>query len=252
VLAPGKAMTSGLMNDKYLDPYIDQAWNAYTSRTLTIEPFEDNRAVKFFGRSSGNVMNFTDTSGAFVGAVNKPSTADVWNCNGNLEAPNDNRGLITRTLCAALNRGTLGASDLEPVYDANKFYKNNPTNHFSRIVHENMVDKKAYGFPFDDVGHFESLVKDHDPVAASITLTPFGPGGAPNPGQPNPGQPNPGQPNPGPTNPGPTGGTWAPNVTYSVGQIVTHNGRRYQCRQSHTALPGWEPPVVLALWKPVP
>jgi hypothetical protein len=36
-----------------------------------------------------------------------------------------------------------------------------------------MVDGKAYGFAFDDVGHFESLVHDGNPSSARITLTPF-------------------------------------------------------------------------------
>ncbi|MFF5295595.1 carbohydrate-binding protein [Paractinoplanes globisporus] len=51
------------------------------------------------------------------------------------------------------------------------------------------------------------------------------------------------------TAPGTT--TWAPYTAYTVGQIVTYNGKRYQCRQSHTSLPGWEPPNVLALWLPL-
>ena len=51
------------------------------------------------------------------------------------------------------------------------------------------------------------------------------------------------------TAPGTT--TWAVNTPYTVGQIVTYNGKRYQCRQSHTSLPGWEPPNVLALWLPL-
>jgi chitinase len=40
-------------------------------------------------------------------------------------------------------------------------------------------------------------------------------------------------------------------VAYTVGQIVTYNGARYQCRQAHTSIPGWEPPNVLALWLPI-
>jgi chitinase len=51
------------------------------------------------------------------------------------------------------------------------------------------------------------------------------------------------------TAPGTT--TWAPYTAYTAGQIVTYNGKRYQCRQSHTSLPGWEPPNVLALWLPL-
>jgi chitinase len=49
----------------------------------------------------------------------------------------------------------------------------------------------------------------------------------------------------------PSGTAWAPYTAYTVGQVVTYNGSRYQCRQSHTSLPGWEPPNVLALWLPL-
>jgi len=42
--------------------------------------------------------------------------------------------------------------------------------------------------------------------------------------------------------------TWAPNVAYATGAQVTYNGILYECRQSHTSLPGWEPPNVPALW----
>lgn len=43
-------------------------------------------------------------------------------------------------------------------------------------------------------------------------------------------------------------GEWAPYVAYSVGDIASYAGKAYDCRQSHTSLPGWEPPNVLALW----
>jgi hypothetical protein len=59
------------------------------------------------------------------------------------------------------------------------------------------------------------------------------------------------QPTTPPTQPPAGGTTWAAYTAYTVGQIVTFNGVRYQCRQAHTALPGWEPPNVLALWLPV-
>src|SRR5262245_34639858 len=41
---------------------------------------------------------------------------------------------------------------------------------------------------------------------------------------------------------------WAPNTSYAVGARVTYQGSTYQCRQSHTSLPGWEPPNTPALW----
>ena len=44
-------------------------------------------------------------------------------------------------------------------------------------------------------------------------------------------------------------GTWTPNRAYTTGTQVTYNGVTYQCRQSHTSQPGWEPPNVPALWQ---
>ncbi|MCG5218180.1 glycosyl hydrolase family 18 protein [Streptosporangium sp. KLBMP 9127] len=42
---------------------------------------------------------------------------------------------------------------------------------------------------------------------------------------------------------------WAPWTAYATGARVSYNGVEYECRQSHTSQPGWEPPNVAALWK---
>ena len=44
---------------------------------------------------------------------------------------------------------------------------------------------------------------------------------------------------------------WAVGVSYKVGDVVTYQGSRYECRQAHTAQIGWQPPNVLALWLPL-
>jgi hypothetical protein len=274
VLAPGKAADAGLFNANYLDSYINSAWNAYTTKTVTVIPREVEPNRKFVGRTNGNVMTFTDSSGAQVATVNKPTTSNVWGCDGVFNAPNVFPFIeseIKRTICTALVRGTLGTSTVEPVYTASSFYKNATPNIYSKVIHENMVDGKAYGFAYDDVGHFESLVNDGDPRAIGIILNPFGAGGTQppvtNPPVTNPPVTNPPVTNPPVTNPPvtkppvtnppattapPVGGTtWAAYTSYTVGQIVTYNGARFQCRQSHVAYPGWEPPNVLALWLPV-
>ncbi|WDZ82606.1 beta-1,3-glucanase family protein [Micromonospora cathayae] len=178
VLAPGKAADAGLFSRTYLDPYIASAWNAYTTRTLTVVPFTDRPDVRYLGRTSGTVMTFTDTAGRQVASFNRPSSADVWGCDGALHAPNDQVvGPIARTLCAALHRSTLGTLDVQPSGGPADFYRGDITNHYSRIVHQNMVDGKAYGFAFDDVLAQESLVHHGDPRGAGIVLTPFGAGG---------------------------------------------------------------------------
>ncbi|MEV0195466.1 lytic polysaccharide monooxygenase [Nonomuraea sp. NPDC050691] len=55
-----------------------------------------------------------------------------------------------------------------------------------------------------------------------------------------------------PKTPTPTaqpGGTWKAGTAYRSGDKVTYGGQSYQCLQGHTALAGWEPPNVPALWK---
>jgi hypothetical protein len=174
VLAPGKAADAGLMSATYLDSYITSAWNAYTSKNLTVVPFGDRPEVKYTGRTAGNVMNFTDTSGRTVASFTKPSTANVWGCDGALGAPNDQVvGPIARTLCAALWRTTLGRIDTQPGGTAADFYTGGPANPYAKAIHANMADGKAYAFAFDDVQNQESLVHDGDPRAAGITLTAF-------------------------------------------------------------------------------
>ncbi|MFC6554422.1 carbohydrate-binding protein, partial [Nonomuraea cavernae] len=45
------------------------------------------------------------------------------------------------------------------------------------------------------------------------------------------------------------GGTWKAGTAYAVGSQVTYAGLTYRCIQAHTALTGWEPPNVPALWQ---
>jgi hypothetical protein len=49
----------------------------------------------------------------------------------------------------------------------------------------------------------------------------------------------------------PVAGEWAPWTAYTIGERVTYQGVEYECRQSHTSQPGWQPPAVLALWLPL-
>ncbi|WP_082843701.1 carbohydrate-binding protein [Nocardia salmonicida] len=43
---------------------------------------------------------------------------------------------------------------------------------------------------------------------------------------------------------------WQLNAIYNVGDVVTYDGAKYQCRQAHTAYaPNWTPPNTPALWQ---
>ena len=181
VLSPGHATTAGLLDPNYLAAYIDTAWAAYESRPLTIVPFSDQPEKKFFGRTSGTVMTFTDVAGKQVAAFERPKSVDVWGCDGalngigNVTLPNDlTTGPISRTLCAALIRGTLGTMDTEPVTNTASYYQNiEGLNLYGKTVHGSMVDGRAYAFAFDDVGGHESLVYNPRPAGVRLTLQPL-------------------------------------------------------------------------------
>jgi hypothetical protein len=174
VLAPGKGADAGHFPSDYLDGFIDSAWAAYQNTDLTVRPFVEQPGTTFTGRTSGDVMAFTDGSGARVASITKPTSANVWGCDGHLAAPNDLVvGPIARSLCAALQRGTLGSQPVEPSTDPATFYQNQPVNLYNKLIHDHMVDGKAYAFAFDDVANQESLVHSGDPTSIGITLDAF-------------------------------------------------------------------------------
>ncbi|MEU9356096.1 glycoside hydrolase family 64 protein [Streptomyces griseoloalbus] len=173
-LSPLYGVETGALPASVMDDYINRVWQKYSSSTLTVTPFGDRPDIKYFGRVSGDVMNFTNTSGAVVTSFQKPDASSVFGCHRRLDAPNDQvRGPISRTLCAGFNRSTLLSNPNQPDSGAAGFYQDPVTNHYARAIHAQMADGKAYAFAFDDVGHHESLVHDGNPRQASITLDPF-------------------------------------------------------------------------------
>ncbi|MCF3135501.1 glycoside hydrolase family 64 protein [Streptomyces olivochromogenes] len=173
-LSPLYGVETGALSASVLDDYVNRVWQKYTSTTLTVTPFADRPGTRYYGRVSGNVMNFTDSSGAVVTAFQKPDADSVFGCHKRLDAPNDAvRGPISRTLCAGFHRSTLLTGTNQPDTDPADFYKDPVTNHYARIVHGQMADGKAYAFAFDDVGNQESLVHDGGPRQAYLTLDPF-------------------------------------------------------------------------------
>ncbi|MBO4255145.1 glycoside hydrolase family 64 protein [Streptomyces griseorubiginosus] len=173
-LAPGHGLESGALPASVMDDYINRVWQKYASTTLTVTPFADQPNTKYFGRVSGNVMNFTNGSGAVVTSFQKPDADSVFGCHKLLDAPNDQvRGPISRTLCAGFNRSTLLVNPNQPDSSAANFYQDAVTNQYARAIHAQMADGKAYAFAFDDVGNHESLVQDGNPQQAYLTLDPF-------------------------------------------------------------------------------
>lgn len=173
-LAPGHGIEAGLLPSTVMNDYVNRVWTKYSSSTLTVTPFANQPNTRYFGRVSGNVMNFTNSAGAVVTSFQKPDSDSIFGCYKLLDAPNDQvRGPISRTLCAGYNRSTLLTNPNQPDTSSAGFYQDSVTNQYAREIHARMADSKAYGFAFDDVGDFESLVHDGNPAQAFMTLDPF-------------------------------------------------------------------------------
>jgi hypothetical protein len=173
-LSPLYGVETDALPANVMDDYVNRVWQKYSASTLTVTPFADQPNTKYYGRVSGSVMNFTNSSGAVVTSFQKPDASSIFGCHKLLDAPNDNvRGPISRTLCAGFNRSTLLTNPDQPDTTAANFYQDTVTNHYARKIHAQMADGKAYAFAFDDVGHQESLVHDGSPQQAYLTLDPL-------------------------------------------------------------------------------
>jgi hypothetical protein len=173
-LAPSHGIEAGALPATVMNDYVNRVWSRYSTSTLTVTPFANQPNTKYYGRVSGNVMTFTNSTGQVVTSFERPDSDSVFGCYKLLDAPNDLvRGPISRTLCAGYNRSTLLTSANQPYNVPSAFYQDVVTNHYARKIHAQMADGKAYAFAFDDVGANESLVHDSSPQTAYITLDPF-------------------------------------------------------------------------------
>jgi glycosyl hydrolase family 64 (putative beta-1,3-glucanase) len=166
VIAPGHGLDAGRFAADYFAGQIDEVWEHYRGTTMTIKAGDKT----FTGQVQGDQFVFDNGANA----VNKPTTRDALFCDGALHAPNDGiNGPIAAALGAGFNRSVLTAAAEQPVADAATYYQGDVTNHYSRIMHENTVDGKAYGFAFDDVCEHASYIEDPAPTAMTLTMTPF-------------------------------------------------------------------------------
>ncbi|MGH3761501.1 beta-1,3-glucanase family protein [Actinophytocola sp.] len=166
VIAPGHGLDAGRFAADYFAAHVDQVWEHYRSNTMTVTA----GANAFTGQVSGDRFVFSGGVRAFA----KPSTRDVLFCDGALSAPNDGvTGPVAAALGAGFNRGVLTDTTEQPLADAGQYYRDDVTNHYSRIMHENTVDGDAYGFAFDDVCEHASYIEDPAPTSMTVTITPF-------------------------------------------------------------------------------
>lgn len=173
VISPNIALSinrATTLENYYLD-YVNRAWKQYTNQSLTLN---------LQGDEAGNPLSIPGSGVATVCQVGsgthnltcdkapnhtyaKPTTAQIWACAGGpFDVGDDRNGTdpyflmhsrIIPRLCAAFTRSTLflANGNVQPFGDETQYYTANVTNHYSRIVHDYLVDGRGYSFPYDDV-----------------------------------------------------------------------------------------------------
>ncbi|KAI1343674.1 glycoside hydrolase family 64 protein [Xylariaceae sp. FL0016] len=135
----------------YYDDYTEQVWSKYASEDLTINT--QAAAGDVACRVSGDLLQCDGDNRGY----NKPTTADIWGCNSGpfaiLGDDNDVHRAIVPRLCAAFARSTLlvDGGNVQPSLESSAYYQADPTNHYSRIVHQYEMDGRGYAFSYDDV-----------------------------------------------------------------------------------------------------
>jgi hypothetical protein len=132
----------------YWDGYVQAVWNKYQNEDMII----NTQAAA--GNVRGRVTN-NEVSLGEAGTFAQPSARDIFTCSTGPFATGSNqaRNAVIPRLAAAFNRSTLLNTGDQFPNGANpsQYYKDQTTNHYSRIVHEVQKDGRGYAFPYDDV-----------------------------------------------------------------------------------------------------
>ncbi len=136
----------------YLQSTIDQTWAYYTTHAFTLTRLGQT----FTGKVVGTQLQFTkDGTGPYV--LNKPSSADVFECSGALASGGMKPVELEMgaEFCAAFNRGV--AMNTADWYRPASYYPAGPKNDFSAVFHTLGIGGRAYGFAYDDVADQSSV-----------------------------------------------------------------------------------------------
>ena len=152
VLSPTHGDAVGAAFAGYFEPYVDRVWKHY-SRPASAPSAKTLRVNT--QAAPGVLRGRVDDKGRLAfgdEAFARPTTADIMGCNSGPFAtgPSATRNALIPRLAAAFQRGGLTDTADHPA-DPAWFYKSDPTNHYSRIVHECNLDAKGYAFAYDDV-----------------------------------------------------------------------------------------------------
>jgi hypothetical protein len=172
----------------YFDSYINDIYTYYKTNILTLSNLPDVETWSATGQVDGSgVFTFTvDGTGETVTIDNLVGQGKhIFGCDGagylfTTGSDSIQRQGIIRQMGAALNRSVLyNIKDSSTWWgDPANFYNQTITNHYSKILHEGAYNGYCYGFPYDDVGHYDTGITGNA-TEAIITIQSMSAGGSP-------------------------------------------------------------------------
>lgn len=152
VLAPTDLIsTINSAFSNYWNSYIDQVWSKYTLEPLYINTQSSPGQVACQVQG-GQLQCAGDNRG-----YSKPTALDIYGCNSGPFGIQGGDNLVhvsvVPRLCAAFHRTTLllPGGNVQPSLDSSHYYTSEPTNYFSKLIHQYELDGKGYAFAYDDV-----------------------------------------------------------------------------------------------------
>ncbi|KAJ8111956.1 hypothetical protein ONZ43_g5501 [Nemania bipapillata] len=167
--------------NNYYEPYITRVWEKYKKTDMRINTqtagpnstakINSGQTVTCRVGQSDNILHCDNDAGDF----NRPVSTDIYGCDsGPFANPPANvteswsRAKVRPRLCAAFARSTLHLDATQPSFNitSKQYYKEPITNHYSRVVHENLIGGMGYAFSYDDVSPSSS-----DNSAGLVSMT---------------------------------------------------------------------------------
>lgn len=180
----------------YYESYIDEVWDGYKTRNLTINTQDSNPLVHngtkveeglmvdcSISSSLTNNGTLTCYNGSDQYIFPRPTTTQIFGCTQEDGSPfqvigsNDwTQAEIVPRLCAALHRSTLlidgGEQQPNARITAEQYYSAATTNHYARIIHEHEYEGMGYAFPYDDTNPIGANLTNSTTNAAGVIRDP--------------------------------------------------------------------------------
>jgi hypothetical protein len=132
ILSPDAAFNAGGQYANYYQSYIDQIWQ------------ENGLTIPKAGPNGSGLGSYPDLSAAIYRHVAGPGT---FTPAGKLVDPK----FWSKT-------------------PSSTFYQSAPANYYAQFWHQNAINGRAYGFPYDDVGGYSSYISHSNPLYIQIAI----------------------------------------------------------------------------------